>query len=213
MTSLTQITLEVTDPAAAEGFYGASGLGAHVRLRAAAADVPSEGFRGFAVSLTVPSPADVRALVDAAAAAGATVLKAAAKSFWGYGGVVRAPDGTVWKFASSEKKEKGPATGRVERVVLLLGTTDMTATKEFYVAHGLTVARSFGRKYVEFAGAEGSVTLALYPRRALAKDVGVPDDGSGAHRVALGGGRARFSDPDGFAWEPQPQAEAEPAGR
>ncbi|MEV6354606.1 glyoxalase [Streptomyces hydrogenans] len=207
MTSLTQITLEVTDLDAAESFYAASGLGAHVRLRAAAADVPSEGFRGFTVSLTVPRPADVRALVEAAVAAGATALKPAAKSFWGYGGVVCAPDGTIWKFASSEKKECGPATGRVERLVLLLGTADMTATKEFYVAHGLAVARSFGRKYVEFTAAEGSVTLALYPRRALAKDAGVPADGGGAHRIALGGGTARFTDPDGFSWEPATEAE------
>ncbi|MFD4373388.1 glyoxalase [Streptomyces sp. NPDC058486] len=204
MTSLTQITLEVADLDAAESFYAASGFGAHVRLRAAAAEAPSEGFRGFAVSLTVPRPADVRALVDAAAAAGASVLKAAAKSFWGYGGVVRAPDGTIWKVASSEKKDKGPATGRIDRVVLLLGATDVAATREFYVARGLTVARSFGRKYVEFAGAEGSPTLALYGRRALAKDVGVPADGGGAHRLALVGGTAApFSDPDGFAWEPE----------
>ncbi|MEV4425934.1 glyoxalase [Streptomyces sp. R-07] len=202
MTSLALLTLEVADLTAAETFYAASGLGAHVRLRAAS-DEPSDGFRGFSVSLTVAQPADVRALVEAAADAGATVLKPATKSFWGYGGVVRAPDGTIWKFASSEKKDTGPATGRVDRVVLLLGTTDMAATREFYVGQGLTVAKSFGRKYVEFAGAEGAVTLALYPRKGLAKDVGVAVDGTGSHRIALGGdGDGSFTDPDGFAWEP-----------
>ncbi|MEU6619429.1 glyoxalase [Streptomyces litmocidini] len=217
MTSLTHLTLEVADLTAAETFYAASGLGAHVRLRAAS-DEPSDGFRGFSVSLTVERPADVRALVEAAVDAGATVLKPATKSFWGYGGVVRAPDGTIWKFASSEKKDTGPATGRVDRVVLLLGTTDMAATREFYVGQGLTVAKSFGRKYVEFAGSEtpggsessrdpegsgSGVTLALYPRKGLAKDVGVPVDGSGAHRIVLGGsGDGSFTDPDGFAWEP-----------
>ncbi|MFF9197764.1 glyoxalase [Streptomyces sp. NPDC014779] len=202
MTSLALLTLEVADPTAAEAFYTASGLAAHVRLRAAT-DEPSEGFRGFAVSLTVAQPADVRALVGAAADAGATVLKPATKSFWGYGGVVRAPDGTVWKFASSAKKDTGPATGRVEQVVLLLGAGDVAATKEFYVGRGLVVARSFGRKYVEFTGSGSGVTLALYGRRALAKDVGVPADGSGSHRIALGGdGAASFTDPDGFVWEP-----------
>lgn len=201
MTSLTHLTLEVADLTAAERFYAASGLGAHVRLRPAT-DEPSDGFRGFAVSLTVDRPADVRALVDAALAAGATALKPAAKSFWGYGGVVRTPDGTIWKFASSEKKDTGPATGRVDRVVLLLGATDVAATRQFYEAQGLTVARSFGRKYVEFAGSEGAVTLALYGRRALAKDVGVPADGTGSHRIALGGDGGAFTDPDGFAWEP-----------
>ena len=41
-----------------------------------------------------------------------TPLKSAAKSFWGYGGVVRAPDGTIWKVATSAKKDTGPAITR-----------------------------------------------------------------------------------------------------
>ncbi|MFF0751628.1 VOC family protein [Streptomyces sp. NPDC004267] len=207
MTSLALLTLEAADLTAAETFYAASGLGAHVSLRAAG-DEPSEGFRGFAVSLTVARPADVRALVDAAVDAGATALKPAAKSFWGYGAIVRTPDGTVWKFASSEKKDNGPATGRVDRVVLLLGTTDITASKECYVGHGLTVAKSYGRKYVEFAAPEGAPTLALYPLKGLAKDVGLPAEGSGSHRIALGGDGSPFTDPDGFAWEPAVVASA-----
>ncbi|MDI2128511.1 glyoxalase [Yinghuangia seranimata] len=199
--SLAVLTLEVTDLTAAERFYAESGLGAHVRLRAAS-DEPSEGFRSVVLSLVVAQPADVRALVDAAVAAGATALKPAAKSFWGYSGVVRTPDGTIWKFASSEKKDTGPATGQVDKFVLLLGATDVAATRKFYVEQGLTVAKSFGRKYVEFAAAEGTVSLALYGRRALAKDVGVPVDGTGSHRIVLGGDAGSFDDPDGFAWEP-----------
>lgn len=201
MTSLALLTLEAADLTAAKSFYAASGLDSHVRLRAAS-DEPSDGFRSFAVSLTVAQPADVRAIIDAATAAGATTLKPASKSFWGYGGIVRTPDGTIWKVATSAKKDTGPATRHVDRVVLLLGVTDMAASKQFYVEQGLTVAKSFGRKYVEFAGLENSVTLALYGRRALAKDVGVPAAGTGSHRITLGGGAGAFTDPDGFTWEP-----------
>ncbi|WP_435975188.1 glyoxalase [Streptomyces sp. Qhu_M48] len=201
MNAIAAVTLEVADLPAADRFYSASGLGAHVRLRAT--DAPATGFRGFSLSLTVSQPADVRHLLDAALDAGATSLKPASKSFWGYGGVVRAPDGTIWKVATSQKKDTGPVTGRVDAFVLLLGASDVAETRKFYVERGLTVAKSFGRKYVEFAAApESPVRLALYGRRALAKDVGVPVDGEGSHRLVLGGeGGGSFTDPDGFAWE------------
>jgi hypothetical protein len=44
--------------------------------------------------------------------------------------------------------------------------------------------------------------MALYGRRALAKDAGVSPDGSGSHRIVIGGDGGSFTDPDGFAWEP-----------
>ncbi|MET7753406.1 glyoxalase [Streptomyces sp. NPDC005389] len=208
MNAIASVTLEVADLPAADRFYTAAGLGAHVSLRAC--DTPTTGFRGFSLSLTVDRPADVRHFTDAALAAGATSLKPASKSFWGYGGVFQAPDGTIWKVATSNKKDTGPATGRVESFVVLLGAADVAASRTFYVEHGLTVGKSFGRKYVEFAAAEGSpVRLALYGRRALAKDVGVPVDGEGSHRIALGGeGTGAFTDPDGFTWEPAAVAAA-----
>ncbi|MER5306791.1 glyoxalase [Streptomyces sp. NPDC002773] len=200
MNAIASVTLEVADLQAADRFYTASGLGAHVRLRAS--DVPTTGFRGFTLSLTVSQPADVRLLVDAAVDAGATVLKPVSKSFWGYGGVFQAPDGTIWKIATSAKKDSGPATGRVDQFVLLLGAADVAESRKFYVDHGLTVAKSFGKKYVEFAAGDSPVKLALYGRRALAKDAGVPVDGEGSHRIVLGGdGSGSFTDPDGFAWE------------
>ncbi|WP_411109524.1 glyoxalase [Streptomyces sp. c-19] len=203
MNAIASVTLEVADLPAADRFYTASGLGAHVRLRAS--DAPSTGFRGFTLSLTVSQPADVRQITEAAVAAGATVLKPATKSFWGYGGVFRAPDGTIWKVATSAKKDTGPATGHVDQFVLLLGATDVAETKAFYVAHGLTVGKSFGRKYVEFTAGDSPVKLALYGRRALAKDAGVPVDGDGSHRIVLGGvDTGAFTDPDGFAWEAAP---------
>ncbi|WP_327412003.1 glyoxalase [Streptomyces sp. NBC_01233] len=199
MTSIESVTLEVADLTAADHFYTAFGLGTQVRLRAS--DAPTTGFRGFALSLTVAQPADVNAFVGAALDAGATTLKPASKSFWGYGGVVRAPDGTILKVATSEKKDSGPATRDIEKIVLLLGAADVAESRQFYVGQGLVVAKSFGRKYVEFAAGQGPVQLALYGRRALAKDVGVPADGTGSHRLVLGGGAGAFTDPDGYAWE------------
>ncbi|MFB6824443.1 glyoxalase [Streptomyces virginiae] len=198
--SLASVTLEVADPEAARRFYGAFGVDAYVRLRAS--EAPSTGFRGFTLALTVAGPATVDGFVGAALDAGATVLKPAAKSLWGYGGVVQAPDGTIWKIATSAKKDTGPATREIDEVVLLIGVEDVKATKELYVGRGLTVAKSFGGKYAEFApGGRSPVKLALYKRRALAKDLGVPADGTGSHRIVLGGAADAFTDPDGFVWE------------
>src|SRR5690349_19264548 len=98
MTSIETITLEVADATAASSFYhDAFGLDGEVQVRTS--DAPSNGFRGFTLSLTVSQPGNVHALVDAALAAGATALKPVAKSMWGVGGVVQAPDGAIWKVA------------------------------------------------------------------------------------------------------------------
>ncbi|MFI6054708.1 glyoxalase [Streptomyces violascens] len=200
MTSIENVTLDVADRTAADRFYStAFGLGSQVRLRAAQA--PSTGFRGFTLALTVSQPANVHHLIDAAVAAGATPIKPVSKSLWGYGGVVQAPDGAIWKVATSAKKDTGPATREIDDFVLLLGVEDIAASKKFYVAQGLAVAKSFGSKYVEFAAGAGPVKLALYKRRALAKDAGVSPDGTGAHRLTIAGATAPFTDPDGFAWE------------
>jgi predicted lactoylglutathione lyase len=201
MTSIDAITLEVADTAAAQRFYDTA-FGSDSRLRLRATREPSTGFRGFTVSLVVSQPATVTALVDAALDAGATALKPVTKSMWGYGGVVRAPDGTIWKVATSAKKDTAPATREIDEFVVLLGVDDVGASKRFYVDHGLTVAKSFARVYVEFA--TGPVKLALYRRRALAKDAGVSPDGTGSHRITLAGAPEPFTDPDGFAWETSP---------
>ncbi|MFJ8921071.1 glyoxalase [Streptomyces sp. NPDC102415] len=200
MASIASVTLEVADPTAAEHFYAtAFGLGPELRVRAS--QEPTTGFRGFTLSLTVSQPSTADGLIDAALDAGASTVKPATKSLWGYGGVVQAPDGTLWKIATSAKKDKGPATREIDRFVLLLGAEDVLASKRFYVDQGLTVGKSFGRKYVEFDTPSSPVTLALYGRRALAKDAGVPPEGTGSHRIALGGDIGPFTDPDGFEWE------------
>lgn len=201
MTSIDAIILEVADLAAAERFYAnAFGLGPQLRLRES--QEPTTGFRGFTLSLVVSQPADVKALIGAAVDAGATVLKPVAKSIWGWGGVVQAPDGTIWKIATSAKKDTGPATGQIDDIVLLLGVTDVAATKQCYLDQGFTVEKSFGRMYVQFA-ASGPVKLGLYRRKALAKDAGVSPEGSGSHRIVVSGATS-FTDPDGFAWSGQP---------
>jgi hypothetical protein len=198
MTSIESLTLDVTDPTAASAFYeDAFGLGAEVGLRAS--EAPTAGFRGFTLSLVVSQPATVDGLIGTALAAGATPLKPVKKSLWGYGGVVEAPDGTIWKVATSSKKDSGPATRQIDEIVLLLGVADVAASKSSYLDRGLTVTRSFGRKYAEFA--TQPVKLALYGRRALAKDAGVSPDGSGSHRIVIASDAGPFTDPDGFAWE------------
>lgn len=200
MTTIRSITLEVADTTAAKQFYSTGfGLDGEVQLRDS--DAPTSGFRGFTLSLIVSHPADVDALVADALAAGATELKAPSKSLWGYGAVVQAPDGTIWQVATSSKKNKGPATRKVEEIVLLLGVSDVAETKRFYLERGLTVGRSFGRKYVEFDTAGSPVKLSLYNRKALAKVAGVPIEGSGSHRLVIGSDGDDFTDPDGFVWE------------
>ncbi|OLZ48575.1 glyoxalase [Amycolatopsis keratiniphila] len=199
MNFIDAITLEVADTEAAEHFYTtAFGLGSELRFRAS--QEPSTGFRGYTLSLTVSQPANADALIEAAVAAGATVIKPAAKSMWGYGGTVQAPDGAIWKIATSAKKNTAPASREIDDIVLLLGVADVAASKKFYVEHGLAVGKSFGRVYVEFDAGTSPVKLALYKRKSLAKDAGVAPEGTGSHRIAICG-TAPFTDPDGFAWE------------
>jgi len=202
MAAIETVTLEAPDPTAADTFYAAAfGLGPRVGVRAS--EAPTTGFRGFTLSLVVSQPSTVDSLIGTALGGGATTLKPAKKGFWGYGGVVQAPDGAIWKVATSSKKDSGPATREVDDVVLLLGVADVKASKQFYVDRGMAVAKSFGSKYVEFAAAESPLELALYSRRAAAKDAGVSPDGTGSHRIVIGGGGdgAPFTDPDGFSWE------------
>ncbi len=200
MTGIATLIIEAEDATAAEAFYKeAFDLGDTVTVRESQA--PTSGFRGFTISLVVSQPSTVDALVRSALDAGATEVKPVKKSFWGYGGVVQAPDGTLWKVASSSKKDTGPATREVDEVVLLLGVDDLKATKQFYADRGLALGKSFGSKYAEFDTPGAGVKLALYPRKAAAKDAGVDVEGAGSHRIVVTGDIGAFTDPDGFAWE------------
>ncbi|SDZ14895.1 VOC family protein [Herbiconiux ginsengi] len=216
MTTIDSLILDVPDAAAAEAFYTAaftqSGLNGRLRVRQAApgdgaASTATSGFRGYTLSITVFQPATVHAFIDAAVAAGATVLKPVSKSLWGVGGSIQAPDGAIWKVATTAKKNTDPGDRRIDKIVLLIGADDVAASKAFYGQQGLPVGKSFG-KYVEFAMPESPVKLGLYSRKALAKDAGVAPEGSGSHRLAIMGDAGAFTDPDGFAWEASVTASA-----
>ncbi|AYF79225.1 glyoxalase [Nocardia yunnanensis] len=198
-TTLT-VELEVPDPEAAAATYEAAfGLGDRLGFRAEQG--PSSGFRGFMLSLVVSQPSTVDSLIGTALEAGFTTLDPAKKSLWGYGGIVQAPDGTIWKISCSKKKDVAPFTRDIDTVVLLLGVEDVKASKRFYVDHGLTVAKSFGGKYAEFACPGSPITLAMYPRKAAAKEAGISPEGTGSHRLVITGTTGTFTDPDGFVWQ------------
>jgi catechol 2,3-dioxygenase-like lactoylglutathione lyase family enzyme len=197
--TIHSVTLDVADPAAARAFYSAAfGLGAELGFRAQ--EAPAPGFLGFTLSLVVSQPGTVDRLIGTALDGGARALKPARKGLWGYGGVVQAPDGTIWKVATSAKKGSGPATRQIDEIVLLLGSADVAASKAFYVDRGLAVAKSLPRVYVQFDLPSSPIKLGLYRYRALAKDAGVAPGGSGSHGLSIEGEAGAFSDPDGFAW-------------
>ena len=202
MTSIESVTLEVPDPTAASAFYTAAfGLGAQLALRAS--DAPTNGFRGFTLSLVVSQPATVDGLIGAALDAGATPLKPVKKSFWGYGGVVRAPDGTIWKVATSSKKDTGPATAADRRDRASVGSRRRRREQAVLRRPRPGRWRRASAASTSSSTPPSRVKLALYGRRALAKDAGVPPDGSGSHRIVIGSDAGPFTDPDGFAWEPR----------
>lgn len=201
MPVIESVILESPDPETTADFY-ATAFGLDGRLRVRASDAPTTGFRGYVLSLVVSQPGTVDLFTAAALDGGAVVVKAATKSFWGYGGVIRTPDGAVWKIATSAKKDTAPATRQIDDFVLLLGVDDVKASKRFYTGQGLTVAKSFGSKYVEFDTAPSPVKLAMYTRRAAAKDAGIDPEGSGSRRIAVATAAGQgFTDPDGLVWE------------
>lgn len=198
--SIPAVILEADDVAETESFLKALGVDDRVRVRPA--QEPASGFRGYSLSLVVSQPGVVDAYLRAALDAGGTQVKAASKSFWGYGGSFRAPDGTVWTVASSKKKDSGPSNLQYDELVLLLGVDDVKATRQLYVEQGLEVGKGFGSKYVEFKAPTGpGVKLALQSRRAVAKNAGVDAEGSGSHRLAILSDGPPFTDPDGYEWE------------
>ena len=198
MTSLDSLTLDVADRSAATAFYDtAFGLGDRLRFREQ--QPASSGFRGFTISLVVSQPANVSALFDAAVAIGGTPIKPVNRSIWGVGAVVQAPDGAIWKIATSAKKDAAPASRDVDSMVLLVAASDVGATKAFYADRGFEVGKSFG-KYVEFATPGSPIGFGLYGQKALAKDAGVAPEGTGSHRLSIAGSAGAFVDPDGFEW-------------
>jgi len=146
-----------------------------------------DGFRGFTISYLVEAPAAVDLIIEQATAAGARVIKPAKKSIWGgYGGVLQVPDGAIWKIVTPAKKgEAVTAIPAPTDVPVLIGVADVKASVAFYESLGMPVRKSYGGKYADFVSGDGTSTLALYPWDALAKDAGVPADGSGFRSMTL----------------------------
>ena len=75
------------------------------------ATVPPEGngFEGFTLSHNVTSEEEVDTVMSQALAAGATLVKAAQKVFWGgYSGYFKDPDGHLWEIAHNPYFWVGP---------------------------------------------------------------------------------------------------------
>ncbi|MGJ9412308.1 VOC family protein [Aeromicrobium sp. CF4.19] len=203
------ITLGVPDVPAARTFYAAAlspevtdqggsvdldlhgrghvGLLDALPLAAETGATPAtSGFRGFVLSCVVDQPGEVRAIEQAATAAGATVRKPAKKGFFGgFTGVLQAPDGAVWKLAAPHRKDKAQPRlpPRPTETGVILGVADPVASRDFYSALGLTVDRDYGAKFIDFAVEPDTSRLGLMTRAALAEDAGVDDDGGSSDLV------------------------------
>lgn len=145
------------------------------------------GFRGHVLSSIVKQPSDVKALLDAATASGATVVKPAKKELFGeFTAVYQAPDGAIWKLAAASKKDTviGDPPKPTETAIYL-GVAKPTASKAFYEALGMKTNHDYGDKFVDFAITGGVCRLGLLPRKGLAKDAGVDEHGDGFSAVVL----------------------------
>jgi catechol 2,3-dioxygenase-like lactoylglutathione lyase family enzyme len=90
------------------GLFGADALAADAELDGIAA-----GSGSMSLADNVSSPDEVDAVIDLAAAAGATVVKRpVAAAFGGYHGYFRDPDGVLWEVAHNPGFHIGP-DGRV----------------------------------------------------------------------------------------------------
>lgn len=148
----------------------------------------TEGFRRYVLSSIVSQPSEVEALLTAATARGAAVLKPAKRGFFGgFSAVHEAPDGAVWKLAAPTKKDTAPAATppRPTESVAFLGVASPTASRAFSEALGMSVDRDYGDKFIDFALSPGSWRLGLMTSRALAGDAGVADGGHGFTAVVL----------------------------
>lgn len=148
----------------------------------------SSSFPGIVVTYALAQPSEVQAVMDAAAHAGAQVLKPAKKALFGsFSGSFRAPDGSIWKVAADSNKNKGPAAAapRPTEISIILGVNDPKASRTFYQSLGMTTDRDYGNKYIDFQPQQGAARLCLMPRGVLAKDVGIDDPGHGTGALTL----------------------------
>lgn len=84
-------------PSIVLGLYGWDALAADMSVDAAAA---TTSFRGFSLAHNTSGEAETDTVLATALAAGATLLKAAERVFWGgYSGYFADPDGHAWEVA------------------------------------------------------------------------------------------------------------------
>ncbi|MDN5913904.1 MAG: VOC family protein [Pseudonocardia sp.] len=205
--SLDIITLGAPDPEAASAFYTSvfaptttgDDLDLHdtgrLALRQvgelageAGTDPATSGFRGYVLSAIVERPDEVEALLEIATANGATVVRPAKKKFFGeFTAVYRAPDGALWKLAAATKKNAAPARAPIKptETAIYLGVARPTTSKTFYGALGMSVDRDYGDRFIDFTITPGVCRLGLLPRKGLAKDAGVDENGDGFSAVVL----------------------------
>jgi len=169
-------------------------------------------FPKFIVTYIVPQPTDVRTVMDMAARCGAQIVKPAKKAlFSSFSGVLRSPDGVIWKIAAESGKDTAPAASepRPTETTLILGVADPKASKSFYTSLGMQTDRDYGSKYIDFQPVSGSARFCLMQTAVLAKDVGLADDSVGTPPITLNhrlttsdeiGAQAPIADPDGFRW-------------
>ena len=185
-------------------FYTAAfGLGTELGLRAS--EAPTSGFRGFTLSLVVSQPANVDALIGAAVDAGATTLKPVKKSL----GLRRCRTGPgrddlEGRDVVEEEHRPGDAAGRRDRAPA--GGRGRSREQAVLRRPRPRGGKELRPQVRRVRHAVDPVKLALYGRRALAKDAGVSPEGSGSHRIVIGSDAGPFTDPDGFAWEPAREA-------
>lgn len=87
------------------GLYGRDALAEDARVSS-----EGSGFGGFTLAHNVASEAEVDAVVQQAVDAGATLVKAPGKVFWGgYSGYFADPDGHLWEVAHNPLFWVGPA--------------------------------------------------------------------------------------------------------
>ena len=147
----------------------------------------SSGFRGFTLSYIVEEAHQVDEVLARAVRSGGDLSKPPRNAMWGYSAYVTAPDGCLWKIASSKRRpligrnrRAGSSEGDAKReIALTVGVADMKRARQFYKdGLGCPVKKDYS-KFVSFGGDDGTPDLAMYTWDALAADAGVPATGSG----------------------------------